>query len=169
MTDYKRDSNNNIEDDNKEVNYLDNNNKNSTQYVMAAYLSNKSFMHLLISQDILRSNEASTAQYFIFDQYIEIVFQGIMSNTGAAKVFTARKNQFKALQFEILKIELDTIRANETTICFKSGISLSSISIVQVFILVDTTNFYVINTPISFLLCLKNMDILDIYLNNITN
>ena len=92
-----------------------------------------------------------------------------MPNTGVAKVSTAGKTQFKVLQHEIPEIELDTTRTNEAIICFGSGMSLSSIDIVQVFISVGTTNFHIVDTPTSFLLCLKDMDTLGIHLNNITN
>lgn len=67
------------------------------------------------------------------------------------------------------KIELDTIYASKATICFGSGIFLSSIYIIQVFTPVGITNFYVIDTSTPFLLCLNDMNILSINLNNITN
>ena len=97
MTDYEEDLDDDIEDNNKEVNHSDNNNKDGTQYVMAAHLFNKSFMHLLMVQDILLSNKASIAQYFVFNQYAETVFQGIIPDTGVSKVLTAGKGQFRAL------------------------------------------------------------------------
>ena len=65
------------------------------------------------------------------------------------------------------EIELDTTRANEATICFGNGMPLISIGIVQVFISVGTTNFYVVDTLIPFFFCLKDMNTLGIYLNNI--
>ena len=98
-----------------------------------------------------------------------MVFQGIIPDTGVAKVSIAGKSQFKALQYKMLKIELDTTRANEATICFRSRLPLSLIDTVQVLIPVSTTNFYIVDIPTPFLLCLKDMDILGIYLNNITN
>ncbi len=67
------------------------------QYVMTAHLSNESFMHLLTVQDTLPSNEASIAQYFFFDQYAKMLFQGIIPDTDTAKVLSAGKSQFKAL------------------------------------------------------------------------
>lgn len=48
-------------------------------------------------------------------------------------------------------------------------ILLNSINTIQVDIPVGITNFYVIDIFTSFFLCLKNIDILKIYLNNITN
>ncbi len=67
------------------------------------------------------------------------------------------------------EIELDITHANEATICFGSGLPLSSIDTVQVLTPIGTANFHVVDTPILFLLCLKNIDTLGIYLNNITN
>ena len=53
-----------------------------------------------------------------------------MSNTGVAKVLTTGKSQFKVLQYEMLEMKLDTTYANKATICFGSGMSLSSIGTV---------------------------------------
>lgn len=53
-----------------------------------------------------------------------------MPDTDIAKVSTARASKFKALQYKITEIELDTTHANEATIYFESGLSLSSIGIV---------------------------------------
>ncbi len=169
MANYEEDSDDDIDNVNEEANHSEDNDKYSTQYVIVAYLSNKSFMYLFTVQDTLLSNEASKTQYFVLDQYAERVFQGIMPDTGDAKVSTARKSQFKALQREMLEIELDTTRTNEATIYFGSGLPLSSIGTVQVLTPVGTTNFHVVDIPTLFLLCLKDIDTLDIYLNNITN
>ncbi len=139
------------------------------QYVIAAYLSNKSFMHLLMAQDTLPSNKASIAKHFVLDQYVKTVFQGIITNTGSAKVSIVGKSQFKALQHEMSEIELDTTFANEATICFGSRLLLSLIDTIQVFTPVGTSNFHVIDIFTLFLFCLKDMDRLGIYLNNITN
>lgn len=59
---------------------------------MAAHLSNKSFIYFFMAQDIFPSNNASTAYYFVFDQYAETVFQGIMPDIGAARVSTGGKS-----------------------------------------------------------------------------
>ncbi len=136
---------------------------------MAAHLSNKSFMHLLTAQNILPSNKGSIAQDFVLDQYAETIFQGIMPDTGVTKVSIAGKNQFKALQCEMPEIELNITRANKATICFGSGLPLSSIGTVQVFSPVGTANVHVVDTLIPFFFCLKDINILGIYLNNITN
>lgn len=64
---------------------------------MTAHFFNKSFIYLLTIQDTLLSIEACTAQYFVFDQYAKMIFLGIIPNTHATKVSTARKSHFKAL------------------------------------------------------------------------
>lgn len=69
----------------------------------------------------------------------------------------------------MLEIMLDTTPANKAIIFIESEISLNSINIIQVSILVSTTNFYIVDLFILFFLYLKNMDILSIYLNNIIN
>ena len=92
-----------------------------------------------------------------------------MPDTGAATVSTAGKSQFKALQCEMPEIELDTTRTNEATIGFGSGMPLSSIGIVQLLTPIGTANFHVVDIPTPILLCLKDIDTLNIYLNNITN
>ena len=74
MADYKGDSDNNINNVNEEVNYSEDNNKDSTQYVIVAYLSNKSFIYLLTTQNTPLLNEGNTAQHFILDRYAEMVF-----------------------------------------------------------------------------------------------
>lgn len=66
-------------------------------------------------------------------------------------------------------IELDTTHAKKATMCFESRILLNSIGTIQVDTPVGATNFYVIDTPTPFLLYLKDIDKLGIYLNNIIN
>lgn len=92
-----------------------------------------------------------------------------MPDTGVAKVSTAGKSQFKALQCEMSLVKLDITCANKATICFGSGIPLSSIDTVQVDTPVGTANFHIVDTLIPFLHCFKNMDTYGVYLNNIIN
>lgn len=74
MTDYERDSDDDINDDNEEANYSDNNDGDSMQYVIAAHLSNKFFMLFLIAKKFFLSSEPNEAQYFVLNHYTEIVF-----------------------------------------------------------------------------------------------
>lgn len=92
-----------------------------------------------------------------------------MPNISTVKVSTAGKTQFKALQYEMSLAKLDTTCANEAIIYFRNGILLSLIGTIRVDILVGMANFHVVNTSNPFLLCLKNINTLEVYLNNITN
>lgn len=97
---------------------------------MAAYFSNKFFMHFLIVQDILLLNKVSLAQHFVLDCYTKIVFKDIISNIDVAKVSIAENSQFKILQIEMLKIKLNKTRTNKTILYNESKMLLSSISII---------------------------------------
>lgn len=66
-------------------------------------------------------------------------------------------------------IELNIIYKNKTIIYFKSEIFLSFINIVKVNIPINAINFHIVNTFITFFLYLKNINRLNIYLNNIIN
>ncbi len=97
MADYEGDSDDDIYNVNEEANHSEDNNEDSTQYVMVAHLSNEFFIYLLMAQDTLSLNEASTAQDFVLDQYVKTVYPGIMPDTSTTKVSIVGKNQFKAL------------------------------------------------------------------------
>lgn len=169
MANYERDSDDNIDNDNKESNHSNDNDGDSMQYVMTPCLSNKSFMHLLMAKDFLLLSKPREAQHFVLDRYAKTIFQSIIYNNSTIKVSATGKSQFKALQYEIPKIKLDETRTIKDTIYFKSRMSLSSIGIIQICTLVGTVKIYVVDISIPFFLYLKDINILGIYLNNIIN
>ena len=61
LADYVGDLDNKIDNINEKANLFGNNDKDMTQYVIYLYLSNTSFIRLLITQDIFLSNIASLA------------------------------------------------------------------------------------------------------------
>ena len=67
------------------------NHKDGIQYVIAAHLFNKSFMHLLIVQNTCLLNKAGIIQHFVFDQYKKMIFQGIIPDIDVTKVSTIGK------------------------------------------------------------------------------
>lgn len=67
------------------------------------------------------------------------------------------------------ELKLDRTRAKKATICFGSGLPLSSIDIIQVLTPVGTTNFYIIDIHTLFFPRFKDINIPSIYLNNIIN
>lgn len=97
MVDYEENLDDDIDDDNKKANHSNNNDKDCMQYIIVIYLFNKSFMYLLTVKDIISSSDVGQAQYFVFDHYAKMVFQGIIHDTGPTKVLIVEKTQFKAL------------------------------------------------------------------------
>lgn len=64
---------------------------------------------------------------FIFNQsnrYSDSILQGILIDTEAARVLTARHKQFCALS-ELSELQLDIIQANQAKICFGIGTATS--------------------------------------------
>lgn len=60
----------------------------------------------------------------------------------------------------MLEIKLDTTSINKATKCFGSEMLLSLTNTVQVLTPTNIANFYIIDKPTLFLLCLKDIDIL---------
>lgn len=73
------------------------------------------------------------------------------------------------MQHEIPEIELDITYTIKAIIFFESKMPLSLISTIHIHTSMDITNFYIIDIPILFSLCFKDINILGIYLNNIIN
>ncbi|XP_044717348.1 uncharacterized protein HRG_08856 [Hirsutella rhossiliensis] len=96
------------------------------------------------------------------------LFQGILPDTGAAKISTAGIDQFRALQREMPTVQL---RKNATiaTVRFGGNEPTNTIGITTVITPIGEVVFHVINMSTPFLLCLKDMDRLGAYLNNVTN
>lgn len=70
----------------------------------------------------------------------------------------------------MLKIKLDTTHIDKVIIIFKNRMSLNLSDIVQVFISINITKFYIINTFILFFFFyLKKINTFNIYFNNIIN
>lgn len=105
LTNYQRNSDDNIKDINERVNHSEDNGKDNTQYVITAHPSNKSFMYLLMTHNTLPINKDDLAQYIIIGRYIETVLWSIIPDSSVAEVLTARKSQFKVMQRQILEIE----------------------------------------------------------------
>lgn len=135
------------------------------KYFAATYLSNEAFRHRIIGQN---NKDSLPATAFILDHYTNEAFQGILPDTGAARNSTAGKGQFEALQKEI-KLVFNENTAGAVTISFGNGKPLSSIGSTVVKTPIGSIEFHILDTPTPFLLCLRDMDRLGVYLNNVTN
>ncbi|KAF1935267.1 hypothetical protein EJ02DRAFT_507147 [Clathrospora elynae] len=114
------------------------------QRLAVKYLMNQAFLHHVTGEDFL-----------IEDRYSRITYQGILLDTGASNVSTAGKEQFLALQ------------SKDPT--FGKGSVTTSIGTAHVSTEVGKIKFKVLDAPTPFLLCLKDMDRLNVYFNNTTD
>jgi hypothetical protein len=98
------------------------------------------------------------------------MFLGIVVNTETSKKSTAGYGQFQALQQlnPAIKLELDTSTKGQVTVQFRIR-SMSSIDTANIHTLIDRVQFYIVNANTPFLLCLTDIDKLQIYYNNIQN
>lgn len=137
----------------------------------AIYLKNQAFLHRLTVDDIFQDvgKEVYPASQFVFDRYSAGTFQGILPDTGAARVSTAGKSQYLALKREMPESLVDKSTAGQATIQFGQGSCNKSIGTVSINTPVGEILFHVLNTPTPFLLCLVDMDRLAVYLENTTN
>ena len=136
-------------------------------YLTTAYLCDEAFRCRMRATDTIEPQQE--AHQFTLDRYSEGIFQGIMPDTGAAKVSTAGKGQFLALRREVPSVRLDATRAGEASIRFGGGKSLSSIGTVKVGTPIGLVDLHVVDVPTPFLMCLQDMDRLGVYLNNVAN
>ncbi|KAF1964628.1 hypothetical protein BU23DRAFT_585483 [Bimuria novae-zelandiae CBS 107.79] len=86
------------------------------------------------------------------------LLRGILPNTSAANVSTVN-----------LTVTIDISTAGKASIKFGKGSVTASISTAQVSIKIRKINFEVLKAPTPFLLCLADIDRLNIYFNNTTD
>jgi len=132
-------------------------------FTMAATLSNNAFLHRLSG---IVTDTPIPASQFLLDRYSSKTFQGILPDTGAASSSTAGLNQVKALQRERPDITLNKDQAGHAKITFGNGKPIESIGTVAVDTPVGLITFHVLETETPFLMCLDDMDRLQIYLDN---
>ncbi|KAI1006957.1 hypothetical protein K3495_g1266 [Podosphaera aphanis] len=132
-------------------------------------LHDQSAFHVITGIDRFDPNRSldDIETFMLNDCYSSSVFQGIMPDTGAADVLTAGLEQTKALQRQ-LSISIDKSNTGQHRIRFVKGetVSIGSINVPTPFGLVI---FHVVPTKTPFLLCLKDMDALNIKFDNVEN
>ena len=135
------------------------------------YLTNQAFLHHVTGEDVYRYTEPITpaTQFLIEDRYSRITYQGILPDTGASNISTAGKEQFLALQAEDPTVTLDTSTAGSASVQFGKGSVTTSIGTANVSTEIGKIKFEVLDAPTPFLLCLRDMDRLQVYFNNTTD
>ncbi|KAF1936186.1 hypothetical protein EJ02DRAFT_438705 [Clathrospora elynae] len=141
------------------------------QRLAVKYLTNQAFLHHVTGEDVYRYTEPTTpaTQFLIKDRYSRITYQGILPDTGASNVSTAGKEQFLALQSKDPTVTLDTSTSGNASVQFGKGSVTTSIGTAHVSTEVGKIKFNVLDAPTPFLLCLKDMDRLNVYFNNTTD
>ncbi|KAI1002382.1 hypothetical protein K3495_g5815 [Podosphaera aphanis] len=99
--------------------------------------------------------------------YTEDKFMGVLIDTGASSRSTAGYKQFGALQ-KLCGVKIDEEAKGTVNVHFGIG-STSSIGSIQVVMPIGTVEFHVFNVDTLFLLCLKDMNNLRVYYDNIKN
>ena len=139
---------------------------------MSIVLANKAFNHSLTLEDITKLILAIDPFTYTLNtsssRYTLDVFLGIVVDTGASKKSIASYGQFWALQRSnpAMELELDTSTKGQVIVQFGIG-STSLIGIANVHTLIGEVQFYIIDANTLFLLCLADMDKLQVYYNNI--
>jgi hypothetical protein len=97
------------------------------------------------------------------------VYQGILPDTGAANVSTVGREQYLALTQEDLTVTIDMSTAGKASIKFSKGSVTASVGTAKVSTEIGKIDFEVLEAPTPFLLCLADMDRLNVYFNNTTD
>jgi hypothetical protein len=133
--------------------------------------ANKTFEHRLISKNITNVliNESFDFTFvsIIESRYDDREFKDILMNCDAAKRSTAEIEQFTVLQRLI-----DSIQLNKSMIELKIQFDIDNISImntIKLNILSSLMIFHIIKINTSFLLCLVDLDRLEVNFNNLIN
>ncbi|KAI0998087.1 hypothetical protein K3495_g10102 [Podosphaera aphanis] len=100
-------------------------------------------------------------------RYSDSVFEGIMIDTGAAKVSTGGQDQFYALR-KTLNLELESKTAGQAKICFGIG-TATSIGSTTVRTPIGEIVLHILPSDTPFLLCLRDMDRLNVRFDNLRN
>ena len=91
-----------------------------------------------------------------------------MIDTRASKQSTAGYRQYLAYQKNVTPIQLNKIKTRAVNVQCGIGTTFS-IGLLLLDILIDIIEIHVIEADTSFLLCLEDMDKLNVYFNNLEN
>jgi hypothetical protein len=129
-------------------------------------LANQSLAHALTSTDTTASpSDSDPFVYTTTDRYTSDVFYGIMIDTGASKKSTAGYGQYLAYE-KTHGATIDTDKAGAVHVQFGIG-STPSIGSIIVDMPVGQAEFHIVEADTLFLLCLKDIDTLGVYYNNL--
>ena len=114
-------------------------------------------------------NHTNCELFALRSRYNADVFQGIIPDTGAAGVSTAGEQQIQALQRNFPGIKIDVSTAGQHRVRFGDSSEHASLGTVQVPTVFGSISFQAIPNNTPFLLCIRDMDWLGVYLDNVDN
>ncbi len=138
---------------------------------LTSALADKAFQHHLISKNIINTliNESFDFTYISItdSRYDDSEFKRILINCDAADRSTDDMKQFKALQRISNNLALNK-KTIESSIKFEIDNTLI-LGFVELNISLEVITFHIVRMNISFLLCLDDLNRLNIYFNNLIN
>lgn len=136
----------------------------------ANYLMNQVYLYQLTGTGALNEQQTAPAdQFLIKDRYSRTVFQGILPDTGAARVLKLGLEKFLALNRDDSSVQLDKSTAGQASVYFGKGSTAISIGTTAITTSLGEINFHVLKTSITFLFYLADMDRMDVYFKKITD
>ncbi|KJZ68485.1 hypothetical protein HIM_12126 [Hirsutella minnesotensis 3608] len=116
------------------------------QWQASQMLCQQAFNHLITGEDVYQTDQTTVpaSQFVIDDRYSKDKFQGIMIDTGAAKVSTAGHSQYIALQREDPSVALDSSTSGQATIKFGNGEATHSVGSIALKTPVGRITFHIL-------------------------
>ena len=100
------------------------------------------------------------------ERYTPKEFYSVIINTGASKKSTIGYRQYLAYKATNNNTDINTMQIRAINIQFSIGLT-ALIKSVKVKTLIGLVDFYVVKVDTPFLLCLADMDRLQVYYNNV--
>jgi hypothetical protein len=130
-------------------------------------LADRSFAHALVRTALTTADDKSDpfAYSNTASRYTSDRFYGVMIDTGASRRSTAGWGQYLAYQ-KVQNTLIDTTTAGAINVQFGIG-STTSVGSITVNTPVGAIEFHLVKADTLFLLCLADIDTLQVYYNNI--
>lgn len=137
---------------------------------IALKLAERSTLHAITGQNPATMADTDPFTYISTTRYNSTTFYGVMIDTGASQKSTAGYGQYLACKESnrYMCTEMNKATAGAVKVQFGIG-STKSIGSVIIDMPIGQAEFHIVEADTPFLLCLKDMDRLGVYFNNLTN
>lgn len=136
---------------------------------MTTNLANCSFDYAITgSNPDLNRHKSDPFTYISKERYKSDEFYGIMINTIASKQLTAGYEQYLADKKNVISIQVNKEKSGAVNVQFDIG-PTSFIGSLLLDIPIRIIEFHVVEADTPFLLCLEDMNKLNVYFNNLEN